>query len=916
MLTDDLLFMLEQTGDMMELLDADGRLLFVNAPGRRMLGLDGPVPAGLALGRYTPADFLGQLRSIGAGGPRRWQGETQIVNLATGQAIRLNRKVVALGGADGAPAGYLMLSRPIAPQGSHIRPQDALAQMEAEARELAFTLKFAIAAARGFVFEWNIAENKVHRRLGQPGTLPPTAPEGDPLEAFLAYVYPDDLPVMRDVIAQALAEPGRRYEVNYRVLRPDGSVAWLHEAGQAEAGEDGTPRRMIGISRDITDFMETQIRLTQSQELLQQNMSELEQLYARAPLGLDLLDAELRFVRINEALAEMNGLSVADHLGKTAWDLLPDLRASAEPALREVLDKGEVKLDVRVVGTTAAQPGVMREWREQFYPIRNLAGGVIGIGIVCEEVTQRIRLESDLRESEGHLRKVLDRLIFFVATLTPEGMVVEINRAPLDVAAVRRCDVIGRPFVETYWWSFDPQAQARLRDSIAAALQGSPVRYDTPVRVADDRWIIIDFQIAPLRDEQGRITHLVTSGVPVDERIAAEAQLRALNESLERRVEDEVRRREAAHSALVQSQKLDALGQLTAGIAHDFNNVVAATAGGFHLIQKWTDQDKIRQVAKLGTEAAQRGGELVKHLLTFARQQVLTPQSVELHGLIANLAPLIAQSLGRGISLAIDCPGSIGLVNVDPVQLETALINLAVNARDAMPQGGELRITAIAQPPHGADRPPELGERDAIAIIVRDDGHGMAPDVLNRALEPFFTTKEPGKGTGLGLAMVHGFAQQSGGALRIESEPERGTSVTLWLPRTQLPETEAPPPDTAPAPAPRQGRSILLIDDDDLVRTVTAHQLQELGYRVKEAANGDRAIQLLDEGHGFDLVLCDVIMPREGGPAVAARIRQRWPALPIIFMTGHAEREQLQGEAILDKPFTPRQLIEHIERNI
>lgn len=668
----------------------------------------------------------------------------------------------------------------------------ALAKKEAEARELAFTLEIAIEAARAFVYEWNIKENKVHRRLGTNGPLPPTAPEGDPVEAFLAHVHPDDLLKMQEAIAQSLASPGRRYELNYRVIRQDGSIAWLNEAGQADAAEDGTPVRMIGITRDITELMETQTKLRESQEHLRRSMSELEQLYERAPLGLGLFDSEFRFVRVNQALADMNGFTIAEHLGKTVWDLVPGVRDSAEPALREVLEKGEIKLDVPVVGTTAAQPGVVREWREQFYPFRGDSGEIIGVGVVCEEVTERIRLERDLQTSECHLR--------------------------------------------------------------------------------------------------------------------------SLNETLERRVEEEIGRREEAWAALVQSQKLDALGQLTAGIAHDFNNIVAAMASGFNLIQGWSDDERVREVARLGSDAAHKGAELVKGLLAFARQQVLSPRSVELHAQIKQIAPLIRQSLGHTIKLHINCPKSIGAVHVDPVQLETALINLAINARDAMPVGGDLWISAVRSLPHDPKRPAELGDEPTIAITVRDSGHGMSSDVLNHALDPFFTTKSAGKGTGLGLAMVHGFAKQSLGALGIESEPGKGTSITLYLPCADPPlDYDAPPQESAPAPPSRSERSILVIDDDDLVRAMTSFQLKELGYRVSVASGGDDALKLLEQGEKFDLVLCDFIMPVADGPTVAARIRGKWPSLPIVFMTGHADRERIKGETVLEKPFTAERLAEHIE---
>ena len=251
----------------------------------------------------------------------------------------------------------------------------------------------------------------------------------------------------------------------------------------------------------------------------------------------------------------------------------------------------------------------------------------------------------------------------------------------------------------------------------------------------------------------------------------SEGHLRTLNEQLEKRVEEEIGRREAALAALHQSQKLDALGQLTAGIAHDFNNLVAAMAGGFSLVQRWTRNDeRVQEVARQGLIAAGRGADLVKHLLAFARKQHLAPRRVNLADLLEEAEPLLRQSTGSRISVRIACPEVCPDVEVDVAQLETALMNLAINARDAMPDGGVLDIT-VAEPEPGI-----------AAIVVRDRGGGMPADVLDRAREPFFTTKQPGKGTGLGLAMVHGFAEQSGGSLRITSEPGEGTTVELRLP--------------------------------------------------------------------------------------------------------------------------------------
>ena len=400
-------------------------------------------------------------------------------------------------------------------------------------------------------------------------------------------------------------------------------------------------------------------------------------------------------------------------------------------------------------------------------------------------------------------------------------------------------------------------------------------------------------------------------------------QYRILNERLEERVAertaalqkanarlaDEVRRREATQAALVQAQKLEALGQLTSGIAHDFNNIVAAISGGFSVIERRTSDPRLIEVSRHGVKAAERGAALVKQLLAFARQQVLTPVTVRLPNLLAEAEPLLRRSVGPAIDLKVDCPETLWPVRVDPVQLETALINLAVNARDAMPDGGTLVMEARPCPVGAADHPSELGFRDAVAIRVIDDGCGMPPDILRHVVEPFFTTKGPGKGTGLGLPMVHGFAHQSGGTLKIESEPGRGTVVTLYLPQSDAMDEEASAAETVRDISRHHGNAtILLVDDDEQVRAVTAAQLSDLGYTIIEARSGQDALDKLEARPSVDAVLSDVVMPGMDGPAMAAVLATRRPALPILFMTGRADLSKLAGQAVIEKPFTPSKL--------
>lgn len=346
------------------------------------------------------------------------------------------------------------------------------------------------------------------------------------------------------------------HPINAPVLGPEGEVAWIIHSVEdvteqvlARQAADATRKKLQQGETVIETMQIAETELMATAASARSQAAELEQLYDRSPMGLALLDRELKFVRINEALAEMNGLPVEAHIGRTAWDIVPELRPSAEPALTKVLTSGEPALDVVVTGTTAAKPDVVREWREQFYPLKNTSGEVIGVGIVCDEVTERRALERRLRESEAHLRRVIDQLFAFVGTLTPDGVLTEAYQAPIEAGGISREDVIGKPFADAPWWSYDAQVQARLREDIAAAAAGATIRYDVPVAMAADSRVTIDFQLAPLRDDGGNITHLIASGVVIDDRIAAEAELRALNETLERRVREGIAPRSRAAGA-------------------------------------------------------------------------------------------------------------------------------------------------------------------------------------------------------------------------------------------------------------------------------------------------------------------------------------------------------------------------------
>ena len=383
----------------------------------------------------------------------------------------------------------------------------------------------------------------------------------------------------------------------------------------------------------------------------------------------------------------------------------------------------------------------------------------------------------------------------------------------------------------------------------------------------------------------------------------------------------EIAERERTEARLLQAQKMEAIGQLTGGIAHDFNNLLTAVIGSIDLLLRRTEDEKLRRLAGNALQAAERGADLTAQLLAFSRRQRLSPTPVQANVVISGMGDLLSRTLGSHVRVETRLDSNLWPALADPTQLEVMILNLAINARDAMPAGGRLTIetrNVDAVPPALV---PELDHGDYVAISVTDTGTGMAPRVLARAFDPFFTTKATGKGTGLGLAQLYGFARQSGGTARIESEEGRGTTVTIYLPRTEAkPVARAAAAGTAKA---GNRQRILVVDDDDDVRMVAAALVEELGYQVAEAASGPAALDLLrahlakDETSGIALVITDVVMPGMSGVDLAARVREIAPTLPIIFATGYADVQtfgaELATEELLKKPYRLAEVAAAIE---
>src|SRR5215831_2741726 len=372
-----------------------------------------------------------------------------------------------------------------------------------------------------------------------------------------------------------------------------------------------------------------------------------------------------------------------------------------------------------------------------------------------------------------------------------------------------------------------------------------------------------------------------------------------------RRLHDEAERRETAEAALRQAQRLEAIGHLTGGVAHDFNNLLMIVSGSAERLSRDLTSEKHKRLLDMIMNATSRGESLTRQLLAFSRRQTLTPAVIDLTQRLPGLRDMLSRSLRDDIAIEVVVPDESCAVKADPSELELAMLNLAVNARDAMPNGGTLRITV--KPVTLEGKAVEEGLSGGfVAICVEDTGSGISPDILPHVFEPFFTTKDVGKGTGLGLSQVYGFAKQSGGTASVTSTIGRGTAITLYLPRTQ----ELPAPSLArmePEAAPRRAGTVLVVEDSPEVAEVATAYIQQLGYMVKQVAGAREALELIGNDPKIDLVFSDIVMPGGmNGLALGHAIRQRYPAMPVLLATGYSDsvREAVaQGFIVLQKPF-------------
>ncbi|MCR0981653.1 hybrid sensor histidine kinase/response regulator [Roseomonas populi] len=746
-------------------------------------------------------------------------------------------------------------------------------------------LRDALAAAGILAsWDWDVAERRITgdaRLAALLGVTPEEAARGVAPASFFAAIHEEDRTRIRLAIG-AILRGAELLSRECRVLVPGLGLRWVHARGRRYPDADGGPGHFLGTLVDVTDQKRVEERLRIAQTAGGIGTFEYMPGFATAA--------------VSDQFCQLLGL-------RSAADLpVRTVNALVHPGDAPVIDE-----DARPVPGTAeeaefriarADTGETRWLKRRGEYLRDAETADLRFSGVIYDITGTKRTEGQLRAlNEGLEAEVAARTADrnrlwrlsadVMLVLKPEGTIVAVNPAWQATLGWREEEVVGRSVLDF----IHPEDAEGGRDRLARLSGDGPVmRVDDRYRHKDGSWRRIDWSAAYGEGLISAVGRDVT-----EERERAEALRQA-------------------EEALRQSQKMEAVGQLTGGIAHDFNNLLTGIVGSLELLRARIAQGRFAQVDRYvvaAQGAADRAAALTHRLLAFSRRQTLDPKPTGANRLIQGMEELIRRTMGPAIEVETVLAVGLWPTLCDPHQLENAILNLAINARDAMPDGGRLTIeTANSWIDDRAARERDMEPGQYVTVCVTDTGTGMPPEVVARAFDPFFTTKPVGQGTGLGLSMIYGFARQSGGQVRIYSEPGHGTTMRLYLPRHwgTVEEERAPAPGAPPRAG--SGETVLVVDDEPTVRMLVTEVLEELGYAALEASDGSGALKVLRSPARLDLLITDVGLPGGmNGRQVADAARELRPELKILFITGYAENAAIgnghlaPGMHVLTKPF-------------
>jgi PAS domain S-box-containing protein len=765
---------------------------------------------------------------------------------------------------------------------------------------------------------------------------------GAPLSQVWSEIWPD----VGQLVATTLAgQPLFREDLPLVINRHGrAEQTWFTFSYSPLRDDDGTIHGLICTVWETTDKMQAQRRLGESESRLvalinatekldeqrqqkeaeaalsQSQQQETEERYRLAVLATNdaIWDWRLADGHVvwNQALTTLFGHS-HEFTSADWWieHIHPDDRPRIEASIHAVIDgggsswSGEYRFR-RLDGSYADiydRGTVLRD--EQGKPLR-MIGAML-------DLTERKAAEAALRETERLFQTMFETIDegfciieFLDGPHGPMSDYVHVAANPAYLANAGIADVVGQRVRDMV----PAEADAWVETYRNVLLTGEPIRFEREL-VRTGRYL----ELAAFRVEPPERRQVAVLFQDVTKRHRAELALRDLNDTLERRVGEEVAERTRTEEALRQSQKMEAVGQLTGGIAHDFNNMLAVIMGSLELLNRRfaASDPRAKRYVDAAKDGVKRAAQLTQRLLAFSRQQPLNPESVSANRLVAGMSDMLRHSLGGAVRLETVLAGGLWRSHVDANQLENAILNLAVNGRDAMPDGGRLTIETAnchLDERYAAEHL-GLAPGQYVMIAVSDTGAGMSAEVVSRAFDPFFTTKEVGRGTGLGLSQVYGFVKQSGGHVKIYSEPGEGSVVKVYLPRLVGESEEDLEAETAPdLPLGDSQEVILVVEDEEAVRQLSVDALTELGYRVLEADGAANALKLIDVHPEITLLFTDVVMPEVNGRKLADEALKRRPDLKVLFTTGYTRNAVVHngvldpGVQLIGKPFTIEEL--------
>ncbi|HVS14154.1 MAG TPA: PAS domain S-box protein [Thermoanaerobaculia bacterium] len=845
---------LERMSEGVMALDADARFTYLNASAARLLG-------GARTGELTGRRIWDEL--LGArGGPFQLAYERA---LASQQPEIVEDYVAILDrwfehrlypSADGLTVYFSDVTE---------RKRTEQALRESEER-----LRLTLDAGRVGTLDWDLPSDRI--------TCSPWCAElwglegcesGGTGEGLARGIHPQDLPALRAEMKRCVAarQPVVR---EFRVSGPDGGERWLLGRGELTFDDDGTPLRMIGAVLDVTPFKEAERALLERE-------GQLRLFVEHSPAAIAMLDREMRYLAASRRWYLDYGIADADIVGRSHYEVFPEISDRWKEVHRRCLagavERCEEEPFPRADGRV--------DWvRWEIRPWRRADGEVGGIVVFSEVITARKRVESDLRASREKLQRAVR-----AGNVGLWDWNLDTGRAFYSPEWKRQLghqeDEISDHFEE---W------RARVhRDDlprVLAALDrsrsepGVEFREELRLRHADGSYRQV-LTAGSLVADDGRSVHMVGSQVDLTARVELEAQLR-------------------------HAQRMESVGRLAGGIAHDFNNLLTVITGYAELASaNLSEGDPLHKMIGEMARAGERATALTRQLLVFSRRQVSQPAVLDLNQVVRGMQGMLHRLLGEDVELTLEIEEGLGAVEVDPGEIEQVIMNLVVNARDAMPLGGRLTVST-------ACRVAALGGGEAavpvVALAVSDTGEGMEDETRERIFEPFFTTKESGRGTGLGLSTVYGIVEQSGGRIEVESAPGRGSTFTIHLPQVEAEAVVAAAPGVRIAD--EGSETLLLVEDEDAVRELAARILERSGYRVLVAENAGAAVLLLESfPDPVHLLITDVVMPGLSGTALAKRLRASRPEMRVLFVSGYgAEALSIRGQSraelpLISKPF-------------